>query len=130
MNVFEIAEEPEKKPSSYDSGYYYPVELFATNEQGEHFEMKKNFKTTHDTYHSFLRALGGRTQANNVTLPPNATRFKGKKFEADIIHIPKKNDKSTMTHDLVNITPYKEEAQTPVENTSESSKVDDDEVPF
>ena len=128
--VCEIAEEPTRKPSSFDSGYYYVVELYLRDKMGQTFQMTKNFRSNQDIFHEFLRAVGGQTQPNGVTLPPKLQNWKGLKFEADVIKRPSRNDKDRMVNDLVNITPYKEETQTATENTSDSDKNEDDEVPF
>ena len=126
--ICEIAEEPTRKPSSFDSGNYYVVELYLRDKNGQTFTMTKNFRPNQDIFHEFLRAVGGQTQPNGVTIPPKLQSWKGIKFEADVIKRPSRNDNDRMVNDLVNITPYNKETQTPNENTSDPDK--DDEVPF
>ncbi|MFC2167785.1 hypothetical protein ACFLRW_02285 [Acidobacteriota bacterium] len=124
--IFEIAEEPTRKQSSFNSRDFFSVHLILRDGKGEHFDMVKNFNAEMDSFHLFLRAMGGQTQANGITVPPNVPSYRGRKFKGNIIHRPAKNDQNKMVQDIINITPYKEETQAQVNNLSGITNEEDE----
>ncbi len=129
MYKIELDEEPTKELSRY-GGHFFRFSSIAKNPNGEHFEFKFSLSPKMDSYHSLLRALGGQTQANGITMPPSGSVV-GKKFKAKIRHRPAKNDKERMVTELVNIAPVKTETQNSLEDSPSSSGVKENEFdPF
>ena len=121
--LFEITEDPTREQSQY-GGYFWRYQCIAKDSNGEHHPYNPVFTQKMDQYHNFLRAIGGQTQANSITLPPDVETFKGLRFEADIHHRPAKNDREKMVAELINITAVKSEE-------SKSEEIDsDDDTPF
>lgn len=122
--LFEIVSNPEKKPNTFGSGYYYEFKFYIKDERGEHWNFTGIFTRKQDKFHELLLALGGTRDEKGFTQLPD-TNFVGKKFEADIIQRSAKNDPNKTVNDIINISPVKIEPQT---SPNENSDPDNSEV--
>ena len=127
--VLELSAEPTKETSQF-GGFYYRINFIAKDETGQHYEFADCFNQKMDRYHDLLRALGGQTQSNGITIPPNASLV-GMKIEGDIQHRQAKNDKTKTIDEVINIRPYgPEPSEAQVEVAKPSNEGAGDEVPF
>jgi len=131
--LFEIVSDPEKKPNSFGKGFYYEFKFVVKDANGEHWNYTGIFAQKQDKYHDLLIALGGTKDEKGYTRLPDIS-FVGRKFEADIIQRPAKNDPKKMINDIINIIPLRQPALVSQGDISVSQSVEEEskneEIPF
>lgn len=138
-----LKDEPQKQPSLYGSGYFWKFNFYAKDKKGNHYEINQVFTSKKESYHQLLKALGGKTGVNGVTLPPplETHELKGKSVLGEVIQRPAKNDKNRIINEIISIRPYPEKSQEPMgsegnesgwesEEVAVQEEVEEEEIPF
>ncbi len=99
---FEITEEPEVKKTS-NKNTYVQFKMRATDPAGRSRSYKTVLWPSEETYQNILLAIGGKRDASGRVHLSETLDIVGSTFEADIVHVPDRQDASRMRDRIANV---------------------------